>query len=384
MTVRCAPAPQITLLLPLLLLAACGHSEPFDVPSDGLDGPLIPGNPVRLTYADLGATAPTWTPDGTSVVYSYVRRGGGPTVSSERCIGILPATGGTITREICSRSVFFTQAGDSFDWPAVSPDSQLAFHHVGQPAGASAAVDALLLAPLSDPTAIRPLRSFPFQGPDAFYVGLSSLRWLGASRLAFVGTAEEIYEPCPPPGACDPVLVPYGRNIMQIDPSAPGAVSVVPGTLFATSVSAGTSADEIYFTLAGDSRVLRELLSTGEIGVVHDFAPEGIARDVHYADGNLVVVVAGHVRVLSDDIGPLQIDDQGGLLRVVNLGSGAVTDPAAPSQMWFRHPTLSPGGAAIAAEGFSYVIDTTRGSTGEIAAIDSIAGSGSIWLFGTP
>lgn len=364
----------------ILLLAACSHSEPFTAPDEPLDGPLTPAVPVRLTYADGGPTAPTWTRDGDSVLYSYIRRGGGFAVNEEGCLAILPASGGSIRREICSRSVFATQSADVFDLPALSPGGRLAFFHDGQPAAEGTGAEAILAAPFDAPSTYALVRTFPFQA-DVFYVAPASLSWLDDSRLVFIGIAEEQYTPC---DECDPVLVRYGRAVLAADATTPGAVGVVPGTQFATSVTAGESSDIIYYTLANDSRIYRQTLSTGEVTTAHDFGAPAIARDVSFAAGRLVVIVDGSVPVYADDIGMIQGPNSGGTPYVVVPGSGQAQAVPVPQAMWFRRPALSPDGSRIVAEGALLQISAIGDGAGGILGYDTVAGPSSIWKLSAP
>ena len=364
----------------LLLLAACSHGEPFTAPDEPLDGPLSPAVPVRLTYADGDPTAPIWTTDGDTIVYSYTRRGGGFTVEMEGCLALLPAAGGSIRREICSRSVFPNQSGDVFDLPALSPAGRLAFFHDGQPAAPGTGAEAILVAPFETPSAYALVRTFPFQA-DVFYVAAASLSWLDEGRLVFVGIAEEQFTPC---DECNPVLVRYGRAVLAADVSTPGAVSVVPGTQFATSVAAGESPDIIYYTLASDARIYRQALSSGEITTAHDFGAPAIARDVSFANGRLVVIVDGSVPVYADDIGTIQGPNSGGTPYVLVPGSGQAQVVPVPQAMWFRRPALSPDGSRIVAEGALLQITVIGDGAGGIVGYDTVAGPSSIWRLAAP
>ncbi|HEU5050998.1 MAG TPA: hypothetical protein VFU00_11770 [Gemmatimonadales bacterium] len=377
---RSARRPFHTLVL-LALLGGCSHGEPFTAPDGSVDGPLVPGIPSRLTYSDAGATGPIWTPDGGSIVYSYVRYGGGFLVDDERCLGVLPAGGGTIGREICSRSVFATQSADAFDLPALSETGRLAFHHRGQPAVPTTAGDAILAATLDDPSTYTVVRSFPFQG-DAFYIRPASLRWLGDSRLAFVGMAQEqIPPPCP---ECPPLLVEYAHQVLVADPAVPAVATAVPGTLYATSVSGGESADVIYFTLATDSRVFRLELGSGAVTTAHDFGPGVIARDVHFAAGRVVAVIEGRVLLHAGETRTVQGLDFGGRLHVAVPGTGAVAPVPAPPLMWFARPALSPDGSSVVAEGVPLRVDTLIAG-GNIVAIDTTPiGTPSVWRLAAP
>ena len=369
-----------TTLPTLLLLAACSHSEPFTAPDEPLDVPLSPGVPLRLTYADGDPTAPTWTHDGDSVLYSYTRRGGGFLVEEERCLAVLPVTGGTIGREICSRSVFATQSADVFDLPALSPGGQLAFLHDGQPAAGGTAAEALLAAPFATPSAYTVIRSFPFQG-DVFYVGLAFPRWVDESRIVGIGIAEEQIPPvC---DQCPPTLIRYGHSILIGDATAPGSMAPLAGSELATSVAPGETSDVIYYTLGNDSRIYRRSLSTGETTVAHDFGAPAIARDVHFAAGRLVAVVGGSVLLHDDELGTRQSVSLGGNLHVVTPGgTEAVVSTAQP--MWFRRPALSPDGSGIVAEGATLTIEAIRGEGGVILGYDTIPTPSAIWSIAAP
>ncbi|MBA3553545.1 MAG: hypothetical protein H0W29_02120, partial [Gemmatimonadales bacterium] len=81
------------------------------------------------------------------------------------------------------------------------------------------------------------------------------------------------------------------------------------------------------YTLAGDSRVYRHTLSSDLVQVTHDFGAAGIARDVHLV-GN-------------------------------RLAAGTAVALDAPGLL-YRRPAISPGGGAIAAEGFPLIITALR------------------------
>jgi hypothetical protein len=87
-----------------------------------------------------------------------------------------------------------------------------------------------------------------------------------------------------------------------------GVPAAVPGTDLASGVSPGASADEVFYTIGGDTRVFHRVLSSGEVSVAHDFGAAGIARDVHVVGRRLVAVVGGHVAFGVDPVlGPTQI-----------------------------------------------------------------------------
>jgi hypothetical protein len=150
----------------------------------------------------------------------------------------------------------------------------------------------------------------------------------------------------------------------------------LPGTDLASGVSPGASADEVFYTIGGDTRVFHRVLSSGEVSVAHDFGAAGIARDVRVVGRRLVAVVGGHVAFGVDPVlGPTQWDS-GGVVHVVDLDTGA--DQGLDTSLFFRRPALSPGGDRVVAEGYPLIIqfvpdpivgqrpDTSVGTVGDL------------------
>ena len=362
---RRIPLPDLLLVL---ALGACGHSEPFTAPETDLDLPLVGGEPARLTFGD-GVGEPGWLPDGSFIIYGGPRLGGDPL---DRCLSLLPASGGTVRREICHPSIFDETIVDVFGSPDVSAGGLLAFHYVNAPGGGNPAFAGIYAAPLDAPAVTTAVRSVPFTGPDGlFYVGVSHLRWLGEAELVFIAYAQEVVEPCP---GCDVQVITHPRTLFRAPATPGGTLAPVPGVAFPTSVSAGATADEIYFTLANDSRVYHQRLSTGEQSVVHDFAGTGIARDVHYGGGRLAAIAGGNVGVIFAPAGPLQVGDQGGPLFLLEPATGAVRRLGDDTR-WFRRPALAPDGLRLVGEGHAVQV------SGPDFIVDPRP---DLWLYGAP
>jgi hypothetical protein len=143
------------------------------------------------------------------------------------------------------------------------------------------------------------------------------------------------------------------------------------------------STDEIYYTLGGDSRVFRRVLSSGEISIVHDFGSAGIARDVHVAGGRLTAIVGGRVAFSGDPgLGPTQWDSAG-IVHVVDLSSGA--DVALDGPGLFRRPALAPAGDRLVAEGYPLIIQDVFDPNTQIHHADTTVGrAGDLYLFVVP
>jgi hypothetical protein len=378
-----SPAVSCRLLLAGLLLAgpACGHSDPFSSPSTGTDSPFDPTPPVRLTLNQAADRGPSWLPDGSGIIYSSHQTG---RHDHDLCLAELPATGGTQRRLVCNLSGLGDDSTNAIESPVVSAEGRLAFVKAGSAVGAlSPSREALAVAPDDHPAAGSNVQPIPFSLPgEPRYTAVRQLRWQNASRLVFVASQVLYRVPCQ---FCQYDTIVSGLDVGVLDLSPGGAsVSVLPGTDFASGVSPGATEDEVYFTLAGDSRVYRRLLSSGATDVVYDFGAAGVARDVHVAAGRLAAVVGGRVAFSVDpDLGPTQWDS-GGIIHVVTLASGA--DVALDGPGLFRRPALSRDGTRLVAEGYPLIVTEIRDpETGVLLAADTtVARAGDLYLFGAP
>jgi hypothetical protein len=149
---------------------------------------------------------------------------------------------------------------------------------------------------------------------------------------------------------------------------------IIPGTTNASGVTPGSGEDEVYYTIAGDTRVYRQQLSTGQNSIVYDFGAQGVARDVHVVGTRMTAIVGGRVHFVDDpSLGPTQWDS-GGIIHVVGLEDGsdvALDDPAG----LFRRPQLSPDASRIIAERFQ--VDLTEQGA-------FVHDNGDLYLFGQP
>ena len=205
-----------------------------------------------------------------------------------------------------------------------------------------------MLGTLADPTPARSLTTLPYYGPDGtFREGVSHVRWLGSDTLVYVAERIAYRAPCK---GCPLDTLRTGMEIALLDAGAASpAPQAVPATLDASSVAPGDTADVIFFTLGGDSRVFQRVLSVATDSVVHDFGAAGIARDVQVAGTRLVAVVGGTISFAYDSLLGYAVQrDAGGFLYLVDLETGAET--VLPGGATFRHPALSPTGKRLVAE----------------------------------
>jgi hypothetical protein len=328
----------------LSLALACGHGEPYGVPPEGTGQPYQGGAPTRLTYNPLADRDPTWVPDGSGILYSAGRADH----DSDTCLMLLPNTGGAALRTICNDDAQAADSVKAYAAAALSPGGRFAMERTSKPPNqAGARYDELAMGMFSAAPAAATLLSIPFTVSGKLYTGISHIRWIDESALAF--RADFAGTVCITGGSpCGTAFVTSGLDLM-IQPLGSAGPIVIPGTAFASSVAASPDGDTLYYTVNADSRVFRRVVSAGTTGVFLDFGAGAVVRDVQVAAGRMVVVIGGDVRALSaPDSTPVQYD-LGGFLDMVDLASATVT-PISGAVILYAHPALSPDGKHLVAE----------------------------------
>jgi hypothetical protein len=363
-----------------LVALACGHTDPFSTPPYGTTQPFDATPPVRLTLnqgADRGAS---WLPDGSGIIYSsqQIER-----PDADVCLAELPPTGGSQRRLVCDLSRLGVDTTNAIEWPAVSAEGRLAFVKASGSVRASGpSREALSVATGLDPSAASDVQRIPYTAAgEPSYSAIVQPRWQRETQLVFVGAAKDVRQQC---SQCRVDTILTGLRVAVFDLSSTGAAPVMlAGTDFASGATPGPSSDEVYFTLGGDTRVYRRVLSTGETHLVHDFGAAGIARDVHLAGGRLVAIVGGRVAFSVDPkLGPTQWDS-GGVVHVLDLGSDA--DVALDGPGLFRRPVMAPTGDRVVAEGYPLIIqDGVDPITGFPKKDTTVSRAGDLYLFTTP
>jgi hypothetical protein len=361
-------------IVALLVALGCGHSEPFGPERFGTDQPFNPSPPVRLTLNRGPDRRAAWLPDGSAILYSTQVL---ETQDDDVCLAFLPPGGGRQRGLTCELAPTGEQLTEAIESAAPASDGRLAFSVATS--GISALVpqiQGLALGTVADPTQYQTLVGLPTTGSSGRMIGgVSQIHWLGGNQLLYLAELVAVQRPC---NGCEYDTVRSGleANLLPVD-QAGAAPQFIPGTDFASGVSPGSSADEVYYTLAGDSRVYRRLLSTGEVTVAFDFGAAGIARDIHVVGNELAAVVGGRVAFTVDPaLGPVQWDS-GGTLHVVNLQDGTEAVLAGPGL--FRRPRLSPSGGAVVAEVYPLII-TLNG----VGADTTVARVSDLYLIGQP
>jgi hypothetical protein len=182
---------QASRVAALLVLAACGHSEPFTTADQRNDGPFASTVPLRLTHADGADMHPAWSEDGSAIVYSY-RRG---TADGDRCLGVLPVGGGTRLAEICALPLEGEGLLDAYTHGAMDADGRLILNrHANLPTVPSPGEGEFLLTradSVGGRTRVVPLLQTP-PGSPAPWTYLLTPAWAGPGRVVALAAEQTV------------------------------------------------------------------------------------------------------------------------------------------------------------------------------------------------
>lgn len=230
---------------------ACAHDSPFTVPDTGSNAPFQGGSPARLTW-NVGRDAdPSWSPDGTLLIYAAAEP---ESHEGDECAAVLPATGGRIVRRVCRPDRDANNQIDYVHFPALNAQGDVALvagQHIlrfyGQEGFAAVVVRG---------GEWRELMAFPRTLDGQFFVRPDGLAWLAA----------------------DSVVVLTGGRLILLDAAdslaAPTLLPTAPGII---AVSAGPAPGSLFLVHAGDDNIYLYDAATGAESVRFTFGgPEGI------------------------------------------------------------------------------------------------------------
>lgn len=350
------------------LLAACSHSEPFVTGAPpGLDGPLVAGAPIRLTYNDGVDLVASFSPDGASLFYAFQPfKPPAPAVLSrpdvDRCIGIMPPGGGTRS-EICRDDAAGLDSTDAFEQYAVGSGGMVLYGSYASRIDAPVVnTGALRLGTIDNPYPGRVLLTTPnFIGGFSFD-HFGPIRWLSAT--SFLVQVRDHPAWGNPYNDAKLDSFPLGVGILRGELSGTGATfSAVPGTDSATGFDFSVAKDSIYFTRLDDARLYRLALAGGNREVVYteSGANRRILRDPVRIGNRIAVIGQDYQQRLTFRINPPEPPyglKPGSIVRAVGPGVGAVTTlVAATGDYHFQGQLAAFGAMAASPDGCRLVIE---------------------------
>lgn len=176
------------LIVGMIALLGCEHGEPFVTSDQTRFEPFSPTPPVRLTFASNGDVQPNFSEDGQFIVYSYLRR----TSDLDRCLGVLPATGGSRLREICPDPEA-ASSRDVLSSAALASDGRVVYNRhasaVTSPLASSGTLELAAAEPGLPARILMPLHTVP-AGATARWDNLLSPVWVGADRFVALAARE--------------------------------------------------------------------------------------------------------------------------------------------------------------------------------------------------
>jgi hypothetical protein len=332
------------LIAAITLVAGCAHGEALDFRNQPESGPFDPGPPVVLTLNLLEDQYPSWLPDGSGILYSYIPD---PTGSRDRCLGLLPAGGGQITETMCYRRDNADDSTDVIVQATARTSHEIAWleqHNLRSRRVPD--YGGIVIGTLVDGAPTTRVVSLPYVAASgSIHATVTDLRWLSAQQLAYIGNDIIVRAPCI---GCRPDTVVVAKEVMLVNRQG-GPPQILSGSEQTTSIWPTADSTGLYYTLGGDSRVYRRSLAGGAPAVIHDFGSAGIARDISVVGNRLAAIVGGNVSYGSEPLIPLRQIDSGGTLVTVDLDSGAEQVRSILGTC-FRRAVLSPTAATVVVE----------------------------------
>lgn len=354
----------------MAMAVGCAHQEPLAHHEPRADTPFTASQPIRLTYNIATDASPAWSFDGRRLYYSAHDSARS---DHDACIVTMPSTGGTRTAVQCP-ALGVNDTSELLERPAPGPDL-LAWSRseLGVVEHSSPRHSILAAVPVPD-APVRLLLRFPYATTAGHPHDMPLfLQWLRPGVLLYLGASF---------GTSFPDTVWLGDQVTLLNLTAPvPTLDFVAGTSGASAVSASPDGTSIYYTITGDTRVLRQDLSTGLETLVHDFGAAGIARDPSVVGQRLAAIVGGQPGLRDFPLQGLGQVDRGGHLVLVDLQNGAETVVPDGDRL-YRRPALSPDGSRMVAEGFPYVVTPILDSSGAVVGADTVTSRrADLWLF---
>jgi hypothetical protein len=323
----------------LLFAMACAHSPPTAVTNPARLGPSSNGADIQLTFNTGEDYWPTYTEDGQGILYQYSQPGD---PADNRCIGLLPAGGGTRLWSLCDTRVTQVDSVHSFAAYALGDDGRLLYLEAVSPIHAEAPLEtALWLADSAHPFQRRLLTALPARIGDSVVDWLSDARWTGPTTFVALAQGLSGEAHCHFCTADDTIFT--GLYVVTGTITSSGVtLAEVQGTEGATEFGVSSSSGTILYSKATDL-MIHEVQTAGGTPTTDGSLPTSPGRTILGLSCVAARCVAATSAVSLPPGGPVSAG--GGLLWSVDLTSQAVTQLAEPTaNILWASAQLAPNG----------------------------------------
>lgn len=257
-------------------MLGCGHTPGFDAQESSV-GPFNGGADLRLTLNANQDYWPAWTEDGAGILYSYVDNVPGP---QHRCLGLIPAAGGTRSWSLCDNRSTQTDSVNSFTAYALGNDGRLLYVEAVSRTGAqstSPGATKLWLADSAAPFTRRALLSLPTFASGIPVSWLADIQWTGPTSFIALAQDFSILGHCLNCGPVDSIF--YGQAVVRgTIGDGTTTLQAVAGTEGATGFSFAESGASIVFIKRDDRRLYKVAAAGGTATVAGIVTPNGAAQ----------------------------------------------------------------------------------------------------------
>jgi hypothetical protein len=241
----------------------------YDTPDAPAYGAFSSGASVQLTFNTDQAYWPAWTDDGRGILYAYVdAESASPPY--HRCLGMLPAAGGTRVWQLCDNRAVRNDTMSSYAAYALSSDGKLLVAEATAPVNLefeSLPTVSLWLSDTAKPYVRTTLLRLP-QNVGGFGVTwLAELRWTGPN--SFLALAQQLVTlphcgeckcfPCPR----DSIFSEAGMVVAGVISGGTATLHTIAGTDSATSYSLAENGASIVFTRHHDLQLFKVPIGGG-------------------------------------------------------------------------------------------------------------------------
>ena len=326
----------------LVLLAACDHSAPF-TPAPILPlGPKDATPPVHLTFNPATDYAPTWTEDGKGILYNFAQQNRS---DGDRCLGLLPADGGTRLWTLCDDRATHADSSDSFGAAALGTDGRLLYLESSARKGKEAPDNTVLwLADTAAPFNRRALITFPSFVGDSIISWMSDVQWTGPNEFIALAQRLEVFQLFLRRIESDTVL--WGQAVVRGTISATGAaLRIIPGTEGFAWYALAEGGNTIVLARRYGLSLQRVPISGGIPTLVADIPPDSNRHILGLTCRGETCLVAADLVLLRPPAPLIGTEPQpNGRVFSVNLTTGAVDVlQAAAASVFLAGPHVAPG-----------------------------------------